>query len=50
MGPNVGCFGWGPKKFMLKKLMCFFCPLVLSHDPLVESSEKGWIPQGVSLQ
>ena len=23
----MGCFGWGPKKSMLKKFMCFFGPL-----------------------
>ena len=39
----MGHFEWGGKKFMLKKFMCFFCPLVsnaaLGNAALVLSSE-----------
>ena len=27
------CFGWGAKKFMLKKVICFFGPLHVGDGP-----------------
>ena len=49
-GPKMGCFGWGPKKFMLKKFMYFFCPLQKIRFPslgpalrLSASSAGSWV-------